>query len=53
MTRPNNRAENALRPTESAKIKCGQAHFKALGEDVDFKKTSNFHDLMEEIGEDA
>lgn len=48
-----NTAENALRPTESAKIKCGQAHFKALGEDVDFKKTSNFHDLMEEIGEDA
>ena len=48
-----NIAENALRPTESGKIKCGQAHFQALGEDVDFKKTSNFHDLMEEIGEDA
>ena len=48
-----NTSENALRPTESGKIKCGQAHFQALGEDVDFKKTSNFHDLMEEIGEDA
>ena len=48
-----NIAENALRPTESAKIKCGAAHFKALGEDVDFTKASNYHDLMGEIGGDA
>ena len=48
-----NIAENALRPTESAKIKCGAAHFRALGEDVDFTKASNYHDLMGEIGGDA
>jgi type III restriction enzyme len=28
---------DALRPTEEAKIKCGRAHFQALGTDVEFR----------------
>ncbi|MCW7755461.1 hypothetical protein OOT00_15910 [Desulfobotulus sp. H1] len=30
------------RPGENAKIKCGKAHFKALGNDVEFAVTENF-----------
>lgn len=37
-----NISTEALRPTEAAKIKCGQAHFKALGQDVGFEKVDNF-----------
>lgn len=37
----------ALRPTESAKIKCGEAHFKALGEDIHFKAVDNFERFIE------
>ncbi len=32
----------ALRPTESAKIKCGKAHFKALGNDIHFEAVDSF-----------
>ena len=46
-----NIAENSLRPTESAKIKCGEAHFAALGQDVDFKKASDYHKLMDSLGD--
>jgi len=43
-------SENKLRPTENAKIKCGKAHFAALGQGVTFEKTSNYHELMAEVG---
>ena len=38
---------DALRPTEAAKIKCGQKHFEALG-NVLFKETDNFEDFIED-----
>lgn len=38
--------DEALRPTEAAKIKCGKAHFAALGTDVTFQKVSNFGELV-------
>ena len=34
--------DEALRPTETAKIKCGEAHFKALGTNVVFEKASSY-----------
>ena len=33
---------DALRPTEQAKIDCGKAHFKALGDDVEFTVSNGF-----------
>lgn len=38
--------DEALRPTEAAKIKCGRAHFAALGTDVTFQKASNFGEFV-------
>jgi len=37
----------ALRPTESAKIKCGEAHFKALGNDIHFEAVDSFESFIE------
>ena len=37
----------ALRPTESAKIKCGEAHFKALGEDIHFEAVDSYEGFIE------
>ncbi|MGM0598153.1 MAG: type III restriction endonuclease subunit R, partial [Myxococcota bacterium] len=34
-----------LRPKENAKIKCGRAHFRALGNDVQFIDTNSFDDF--------
>ena len=39
---------DALRPTESAKIKCGRKHFKALGNDVTFEDVDSFEEFIEE-----
>ena len=36
---------DALRPTEKAKIKCGEKHFEALGNDVKFEVTNSFEDF--------
>lgn len=36
----------ALRPMERAKIKCGQAHFNALGE-INFKAVDNYERFIE------
>jgi len=38
----------ALRPTESAKIKCGHKHFEALGCNVTFEETDDFNTFIEE-----
>ena len=38
---------DSLRPTESAKIKCGEKHFEALGNNVIFDKSDNFQDFIE------
>tara|TARA_R110001583_G_scaffold122072_1_gene273334 strand:+ start:19527 stop:22496 length:2970 start_codon:yes stop_codon:yes gene_type:complete len=40
---------DTLRPTEEAKIKCGHAHFDALGNDVGFKLANDFGRFMEQI----
>lgn len=37
----------ALRPTESAKIACGKAHFKALGQEVHFEAVDSFDRFIE------
>lgn len=37
----------ALRPTESAKIACGKAHFEALGQDVRFEAVDSFDRFIE------
>jgi len=37
---------DALRPTEKAKIDCGKEHFKAIGEDVQFKVANKFDGFM-------
>ena len=37
----------ALRPTESAKIACGKAHFKALGHEVHFEAVDSFDRFIE------
>ena len=46
-------SENKLRPTENAKIKCGKAHFAALGQEVKFEITSQYHDLMANAGDES
>ncbi|MHB8128961.1 MAG: type III restriction-modification system endonuclease [Mobilitalea sp.] len=38
---------DALRPTESAKIKCGIKHFEALGNDVIYEAVDNFDTFIE------
>ncbi len=37
-----------LRPSESAKIKCGKKHFEALGNAVVFKDIDSFNEFIEE-----
>lgn len=37
----------ALRPTESAKIACGKAHFRALGQEVRFEAVDSFDKFIE------
>ncbi|NLM63642.1 MAG: type III restriction endonuclease subunit R, partial [Mollicutes bacterium] len=39
---------DALRPTESAKIKCGKKHFEALDREVSFEVIDNFEEFLEE-----
>ncbi len=39
---------DALRPTESAKIKCGKKHFEALGNEVAFEDIDSFEEFIEE-----
>ncbi|KXZ40182.1 type III restriction enzyme [Alkalithermobacter thermoalcaliphilus JW-YL-7 = DSM 7308] len=38
---------DALRPTESAKIKCGKRHFEALGNEVAFEDIDSFEGFIE------
>jgi type III restriction enzyme len=38
---------DALRPTESAKIKCGERHFEALGKGATFVKADSFEGFIE------
>ncbi|MDQ6991501.1 MAG: hypothetical protein Q9M11_07185 [Mariprofundaceae bacterium] len=38
-----------LRPTEKAKIDCGKAHFKAIGEDVSFTVANKFDEFIGEV----
>ncbi len=38
-----------LRPIEKAKIDCGRAHFKVLGETVDFTVADNFETFMDRV----
>ena len=40
---------DALRPSESAKIKCGRKHFEALGNKAAFKDIDSFNDFSEEV----
>ena len=40
---------DALRPTENAKIKCGEEHFKALNTGVEFKVTDNFETFIDQV----
>jgi type III restriction enzyme len=39
---------DALRPKESAKIKCGKKHFEALGNEVAFEDIDSFEEFIEE-----
>lgn len=39
----------ALRPTESAKIECGHKHFEALGNEVEFKEVDSFEEFVESV----
>jgi len=39
----------ALRPSESAKIECGHKHFEALGNEVEFKEVDSFEEFMENL----
>jgi type III restriction enzyme len=39
----------ALRPSEDAKIRCGEKHFEALGNTVKFKKVDDFNDFIESV----
>ena len=41
--------EDSLRLTEQQKIKCGEQHFKAIGEDVEFEKYDKFENFIETI----
>ena len=38
---------DALRPIEEAKIKCGKAHFKALGGDVEFRWDNDYQSFSQ------
>lgn len=38
---------DALRPTENAKIKCGEKHFEALGKDATFVKADSFNTFIQ------
>ena len=38
-----------LRPSERAKIDCGQEHFKAMGEDVGFTEADSFDKFMDKV----
>ena len=38
--------DEALRPTEIAKIRCGEAHFNALETEVEFTKASSFETFL-------
>lgn len=40
---------DALRPTESGKIKCGKEHFKALATGVKFEPVKDFDDFVQKI----
>ena len=40
--------DEALRPTEKAKIKCGTRHFEALGETAKFVKADNYEKFIVE-----
>ena len=40
---------DALPPTEQAKIDCGKAHFKALGDEVAFTVTNSFDNFSEKF----
>lgn len=40
--------DEALRPTEKAKIKCGTRHFEALGETAKFVKADNYEKFIAE-----
>ncbi len=40
---------DALRPTEQAKIECGRAHFKAMGNDVEFALANNYEAFSTEL----
>ena len=42
-----NTSSEALRPTEQAKINCGKAHFRALGEENHFECADDFDEFME------
>jgi len=42
--------DEALRPTEVAKIKCGKAHFEALGTGVVFEKASSYDAFAGRLG---
>ena len=42
--------DEALRPTEVAKIKCGKAHFDALGTGVVFEKASSYDAFAGSLG---
>jgi type III restriction enzyme len=47
-TKGNTRSD-ALRPTESAKIKCGEKHFAAMGNGGSLKLADRFEDFIEEV----
>ena len=38
-----------LRPTDLAKIQCGEKHFEALGNDVKFTKVDSFQRFTERV----
>ena len=40
-----------IRPTESYKIDCGEAHFKALDTGVNFTKSDSYDTLKKEVGD--
>lgn len=41
--------EESLRPTELAKIRCGEKHFEALGNEAKFMRANNFQSFTEQI----
>ncbi|ACB83962.1 type III restriction-modification system endonuclease [Natranaerobius thermophilus] len=38
-----------LRPREEGKIKCGEKHFEALGNHIEFEKKDNFEEFIENV----